>query len=299
MYAYTAHGLEIHSELELPELVPVQPRQPDVVISYGEAPVALSNPQDRGVLYQAQPCRFLLRLEGIANYLVTNGTTITIEPAPASDITELRVFLLGSAFGALLHQRRLVPLHGSAVATPWGAIVFVGDSGMGKSTLAAAFYQQGYRLLSDDVCVVRIESGVPVVYPAYPGLYLWTDMLKQLDADASPRRKRPGLEKYWVPATQRFATNGVPLRAVFELTMTNTEELSLSPYAHGDKLAVLVNHTYRIRFLNGFGLRGEHFLQASLIAHQVPILQVRRPQEPVCLEALVALIESNMRLTVM
>jgi hypothetical protein len=266
-----------------------------VVVRYGDVPVALSDPRERGVLYQAQPGQFLLRLNGIANYLVTDGTTITIEPAPTSDAANVRVFLLGEAFNALLHQRGVLPLHGSAIATPWGAVAFVGHSGHGKSTLAGALYQRGYRLLSDDLCVVRTETGSPMASPAYPALRLWADMLHQLAGNGSCQRVRAGLEKYYLPTGERFATEAVPLVAVYELTTTNTEELSLSRLDNSDKLAVLVTHTHRGRLLDGLGVRGAHFRQASLVAHQVRVSRVRRPQEPVRLDALVALIESDMQ----
>ncbi len=295
MHAYTAYGLEIHAEQPLPELRPIPATHADVLIRYGEVPVALPEPQGRGVLYQAQPGQFLLRLQGIANYLVTQGTTIIIEAAPASNAADVRVFLLGSAFGALLHQRGALALHGSAIETPWGAVAFVGHSGDGKSTLAGAMYQRGYRLLSDDVCVVRTETGLPMVSPAYPTLHLWADMLDQLDGNHSCQRVRAGLEKYRLPTGERFATEAVRLVAVYELTTTNTDELSLSRLDDGDRLAVLVTHTYRSRFLDGLGLRGSHFMQASRVAHEVRVSRVRRPQEPVKLDALVELIESDLQ----
>ena len=37
--------------------------------------------------------------------------------------------------GALLMQRKILPLHGSAIAIDGKAYAFVGDSGAGKSTL--------------------------------------------------------------------------------------------------------------------------------------------------------------------
>ncbi|MCP4397035.1 MAG: hypothetical protein GY801_07015 [bacterium] len=69
---------------------------------------------------------------------------------------------IASELGALLHQRELLPLHGSAIKVNDGVCVFVGLSGNGKSTVAAAFRQRGYQVLADDVCVVSIrEDGLP------------------------------------------------------------------------------------------------------------------------------------------
>ena len=48
---------------------------------------------------------FLLKLDDIARFLVQHGEEILIQPAAESDEDGIRLFLLGSALGALLHQR--------------------------------------------------------------------------------------------------------------------------------------------------------------------------------------------------
>lgn len=47
----------------------------------------------------------------------------------------------------LLYQRGILPLHGSTIETPQGAVMFAGVSGSGKSTLAASFHAHGYAVL--------------------------------------------------------------------------------------------------------------------------------------------------------
>ena len=62
------------------------------------------------------------------------------DPAPGRDLYEsdVRVFLLGSCIGALLHQRGILVLHAGAIHTDKGAVLFTGPWGIGKSTLLAA-----------------------------------------------------------------------------------------------------------------------------------------------------------------
>ncbi|MEG8053162.1 hypothetical protein QP185_07710 [Sphingomonas aerolata] len=61
-------------------------------------------------------------------------------------------YLLGTALGALLHQRALLPLHCNAIVHDGKAFLFCGDSGAGKSTLAAVFEARGYPS-SPTICV--------------------------------------------------------------------------------------------------------------------------------------------------
>ena len=62
--------------------------------------------------------------------------------------------------GAILMQRKILPLHGSAIAIDGKAYAIVGDSGAGKSTLASAFLNKGYQLLSDDVIAVSLSKKI-------------------------------------------------------------------------------------------------------------------------------------------
>ncbi len=187
---YMAYGLRIASELDCPELTPDVSETPDVVIRYGAVPENLPDATAKGVRYQVSPDQFLLKVDHVANYLVSGGREISIERAPESDDDSIRLFLLGSALGALLHQRELLPLHGSAIKVNDGVCVFVGLSGNGKSTVAAAFRQRGYQVLADDVCVVSIrEDGLPLVIPGYPQLKLWADTLKKLEQSTKELRQ--------------------------------------------------------------------------------------------------------------
>ena len=287
MREYTAYGLHIASELPLPELLPSPAIQPDVHIRYGSVPETLDHPVKQNEGCQVQPGQLLLRLDGIANYLISDGDTITIEPASQSREEDIRLFLLGSSFGALLHQRGVLPLHGSAIETQYGAVVFVAPSGVGKSTLAAAFYQRGYRVLSDDICVITMGQGKPMVNPAYPRIHLWADVLDRLE-QALPRLiVQAKLDKYGVPLESQFAMQPLPLYAVYELQVADTPHITLQPLEDMEKFAVLVRHTYRDYYIHPLGLRQHHFNQAVTAAKPIRVSRVTRPQEPFLLQELV------------
>ena len=100
-------------------------------------------------------------------------------------------------------------IHGSAVDTPNGAIVFVGDSGLGKSTLAASFQSTGGNLLSDDCMRLAPRPDATVsCRPTYRSLRLWPDSVCTLMAtaqsepmSATQEKRRVKLPDELTPAT--------------------------------------------------------------------------------------------------
>jgi hypothetical protein len=246
---YTAYGLPILSGLPLPELWPRDMRgAAEVRIRAGEVASELSGCTARSELFEVSPSRLLLRLDGVARYLVTGGDQIVIDPAPDADADSVRLFLLGSVFGALLHQRRLLPLHASAIETPKGVVLFAGLSGTGKSSLAAAFYQRGYRVVADEICAL---DGT-FVRSAAPRLLLWPDTLEELGlwSDAV-RQVRPNLKKYHVPLGGQALGDSLPVHAIYILNITNGPDLRISRLAAIEKLQAVIQYTFRRQFLWG------------------------------------------------
>lgn len=297
---YQAFGLAITSAVDLPELPPGRGTPPDVSVCRGRVPESLPGnlpeyPVVPGVSYQAAPDRFLLKIDRVARYLIRNGAEIVFDPAPDADADLVQLFLTGSAFGALLLQRGLLPLHGSAIATPNGAVLFVGSSGNGKSTLAGAFHQRGYPVLSDDVSAITITEGLPPqVLPAYPRLLLWGDAVARIGVPGAGLRPAHARDdKFQVPVAQGFASEATPLHAIYVLTPTNGTGLKLTPLAGFAKLQSLIDNTYRLQFLAGMGLRDWHFRQIGALAQHTHVARAERPAAAYLLDELVELLEKD------
>lgn len=294
VYYYQAFGLTITSALPCPELLPAEGAA-EVNISFGAVPDSLEGIQQQGVCYQVNSESFLLRLKGIARYLVTAGGRIIIERAPGAQDNEVRLFLLGSAFAALLQQRGLLPLHGCAVEVDGGAAVFLGPSGCGKSTLAGALRQRGYRVLADDVCAISFSpTGNLLVQSAYPQLKLWADAVKFLGQNAEDLpRVRAELEKYLMPLGEGFANKSLPLTLVYELASNNSPDFELTSFQGMDKLTALMRHTYRMQFLAGTVGKKRHFEQCGQAARHCRVSRLVRPRYPFRLEELADLLEKD------
>ncbi len=295
---HRAFGLTIRSCLPLPELLSAAADAPtDVEIEYADVPMELPDALARGVRFHAGKNRLLLIVDGVARYLVEQGRRIAIVRDPAAEDDDVRVFLLASVFGALLHQRQDLVLHGSAVDWNGEAVVFIGLSGVGKSTLAAAFRRKRRAVLTDDLCVVRPDgAGRMVAYPGFPQTKLWLDSLKQLDLSPEGlRRIRTKLEKRAVPLGEDFVSVPLPVKKLYLLRPYNKPELKIEPVVGPTKFAILKNNTYHFGFLAAIEGKAGHFQHALKLAQQTPLAIALRPNGSFQLDDLVATIEDDLR----
>lgn len=286
------YGLSIRSILPLPGCAGSD-ETPDVTIQFGY----VSDTLPGATLIKActQECKgqFLLTLDRVANYLVENGNSITIQPAPGATEDEIRLFLMGSVWSVLLLQRGLLPLHGCGIMTDNGAVVFTGPSGNGKSTLAAAFMDRGFPLIADELCAIRITDQ-PMLLQGFPQVLLWEDALKKLGKDIkglSPAR--PDLLKYIVPVNNTTHHASIPLKRIYILS-TDKDNMSITPPLKGmKKIQALIDSTYHAHHVEGQGVRVDHFKQCSSAASHIEVKGVERPSGPFDIEKLVKLITED------
>jgi hypothetical protein len=208
---------------------------------------------------------------------------------------DILIFLMGSVMGALLHQRNILVLHGSAIAVNGQSVAFCGPSGIGKSTLAAGFHQRGYRFLADDLCAIAIHDGRPAVIPGFPRLKLWADTLKKLDTckdKLKSVRWGVSLEKYFLPVDS-CQHAPVPLQTVFILKSTNTDKLEITPLQGTEKIDPLIENTYRMRLLHGLGGKKVHFKLCTAVAARTGVSQVIRPDKGFLLDELIDLVTTR------
>lgn len=300
-YSYYAHGLLIQSEIELPELPPADPileGGDEVRVEVGETPVFLEGFAFPESPLQITPGKVLFRLKEVANLYIQQGKTITIQPVEGGQVEVYRQYVMGYGLGAILQQRSWLVLHGSSGLTFRGAVVFVGESGAGKSTTAAAFQRRGYPLLTDDLCHVDFDAqGRAQVYPGSVQVKLFADSAGALSQDLHGGLRLPVYEdKYSFPARRPALMEPVPLYAVCELRLGEGQDYDLQAVQERKLFRILLENTYGRRILRFGGDRPLHFEQIARVASQARGWRIARPGGNFRLDELMEALESALEI---
>ncbi len=276
-FAYELFGLHVRSDIALPELFPADSAsEADVVIKMDRLPVIEAEIADS---FAVTPLGAILNVPDAARYLIRNGNEIIVEPRPEGSQRHLRLYLLGSAFGAILHQRNLLPLHANSIEIGGRAVAFLGHSGAGKSTMAAWFHDRGFEVLADDVCVVTFDGARPVAQPGIPRLRMWRDALEASGRSAEAYELSfDDADKYNVPTRSRDSVRPVELGAVYLLNVADAETTRpfIEPLRGVGALDALVANTYRGGYVRMLGGTQAHLASCMALMRSVPIFAVHR-----------------------
>lgn len=238
-----------------------------------DLPEDLAGGEAVGQYVQAKPGQLLFEVPGICRCFVRDGMHIELAPVPDADLGAVKLFLNGSARGALIHQRGELPLHAATLVPPGseGALAICGGSGAGKSTLATELSRRGWLLVADDTTRVTWGETHAVAWPSRDTIKLWRDACDANDMNvASLERVMSTIDKYYcrVPALDR----SVKLAAVSELVVDGQDpQAALSP---AEKLSLLTRHTYRQAYIRPLGRTADYVRLVSQVANACRITQI-------------------------
>jgi len=162
---------------------------------------------------------YWLRFPHIADFQIIPATSkIISHHLPDIPDNTIRHLLLDQVIPRLLSHQGQQIMHASCVRIGESAIAFAGESGWGKSTIAAFFHSHSYTLLTDDCLLLKQDGSRVLGIPNYQGARLFQDSLSLLSSerDAVPVAHY-GTKKRLV-MTDRFGTAPpIPVSAVFIL----------------------------------------------------------------------------------
>jgi hypothetical protein len=206
---------------------------------------------------------------------VRAGKTIEVSPWAEGDPALVRLFVLGSAWGALLHQRGHLPLHAAVIAGNDGAYALCGGQGAGKSSALSWFLARGYELLSDDLTRLDVvRDAPPTVWPSVARVKLTRAALAHRGWTASGLASEP-LKKLVLPWPS-VSAGAQPLRALVVLRWGRFRLCKLSGLAAAQ--GVIEAATYRRQLHASPAELARHGRNVLDIVRQVPVLELTRPK---------------------
>lgn len=295
-FLYFVHGFTLESEIECPELSPASGGTHDVQVRYGSLdhlPVDARHPW-RGICLDTM--HMLLNIKDVGRFSIRDGREIIVDPTPNVEIKMLRLFLVGTALGCVVHQRGLLPLHANAFIHNGEAVLVLARSGVGKSTLAAAMKVRGYKILADDVCAVKVMPGKsPEVYPGVPQIKLRKDAAMHLGEDVDTlQRIARNEEKYALPVPELYCAKPVKVKALYLLNIWDGNTLEVADMARIDKISELRNNTYRKGMVAKLGIESENLRACAALAQSTDMRRIYRPKDAFLLNELTDLLEKDL-----
>lgn len=230
--------------------------------------------------WQPRPDGWSLRFEnaqlGVCDFRCSEPDRLLAITTSESD-ADLVAPTTGPALAALLHRRGDPVWHGTALARDGRAILIVGASGGGKSTLSACLCAEGWALLSEDMSVcgpnlellaglsaLRVSAASAEVVGLSPGT-----LAPVMSAEFSDG-------KFWVPASLLRGggcTESQPLAAVHILGPRATGPTRRRQIPRALAAAALMEHRFGSDWFGGSPALA--FQTAVRVAHAVPVFDMQ------------------------
>ena len=277
MYKYQAFGFIIESPYPVIQ-VETAPNDtvPDIIVQKSDL-TDLSSMQDDEYKVTKEAICFNYPRAGL--FRITNGSLIEIKRCKDCTDEIFSVYLMGSCMGAIFHQKNLLPIHGSCVTDGKHSIIISGHSGTGKSTLASEFLRNGWKLVTDDVSLIKNISETPAVQSSYPSQKLWQDSLSLYESEnrlSQPLYQMENREKFGVAIKDSFHKGTVPLTLFVQLYVADSET-AVTTIDGFNRVDRLVHNTYRKYFICPDN-RNRFFQDCVTLSQKIQMIQAIRQE---------------------
>lgn len=225
---------------------------------------------------------FFMRVDHVGQFYAARGNEVEYAPEKNTTKEAIELYLNGSVYGAILHQRNILPIHGSSFIFKNRGVMVCGPSGAGKSSLTTSFCLAGSEFLTDDVTplVFPDENKTPHILPFSDRIKLWDDSLEQLALENSTLPPiSPGEKKYYYTLKKKKVAP-YPLHAIFMIEPGNSGRAGFEPLPRTRIIPALRDEIYRLEFLTVLPrAESEYFQQLVSVSRFVKAVRVSRPDE--------------------
>jgi hypothetical protein len=216
------------------------------------------------------PSGYLLRIHGFADFSLDTGRAeLTCTPEEGCPLEILEQLFIDQVFPRILHVSGRFSFHASSVALAEGGVIaFLGNAGLGKSTLASSLACTPLAtLFSDDCLALTPTASIVLAHPSYPSSRLWPPSAEALFRDrgelpfASPRTSKRRIALPAERAPQRLCR--------LYLLEPGAGPPTITRLRRRDAIAALLPHLYRLDFEDRARLTEEMSVLTQVVTHAV------------------------------
>lgn len=279
MFSYYAYGLGIQSELEISEFVSIPAGSDVTIVVDRDASISDHLPEEAieqswAMHLTRETAIVYVRDTGV--FLIENGNKIVLIPAPEASAKVIRFYIVGTVMAILLYQRKFLVLHGSVINIDGEAVIFLGNSGDGKSSTAAALHAAGYQLVNDDVAPIVVGDRPALLQPGFPQIKLSPETAETLGYDfASLPLIHPQESKRGYRPQHNFSRSPLKIKRIYVLAYG--DEFASTPISASLATMELSRHSRPTTLYQ----RGDalHFFQCADLVKEQTIYRLQRPKD--------------------
>lgn len=239
----------------------------------GECVTSIQTMDDCHVVHFAGSVDFYLYSNRIIAHLLDPAHRYMVE-----------ILLLGEIFSLWLELRGIRTIHASAAVIDNNAIAFLSKNKGGKSSLAAAFTQRGYQILTDDVLPVENRQNLFRVHPGYPAMRMWPDQaehffgqyqdLEIVHPGYSKRRLLVGPHGFGT-----FCSEEKPLKVSYvPQRMSSDSDITIEPISKKIAFFELIQNSFTVGIVEALGLQPQRMNFFTRMVTQVPMRRLKYPE---------------------
>ena len=274
------YGLKVSSNLALPDTA--ADTFAEVSLNCSSQPLSLTNIIASQHQWQTDGHCLLGQIPDLRQVLINPTAGIDVTPCPGVAPEHLLTLALGTGLATSLCLSPWLPLHGTAISTGRGALLFLGGSGSGKSTLALTAASAGWRVLTDDVISLHRQQaqGPLLVYPSHRRFKTEVHTAATLGfATVTESTTAPGVAKYpCYIKTDSFSHSAEPVAAIYILQKRDAtigQRCLQLPAMYG--VQALSKQCYRPGLIRFLQKRQQLFRQNTLLSAQAHFYQLWLP----------------------
>jgi hypothetical protein len=284
---YFAFGLSIDSDIKLPlsgrDVVSAGPGT-DVTVTLGAvdrdtlslAPLPKLDDED-WVQYAWGEDRVVLEFTGLTVEVRLDRPVIRVDNVGAHADEHVSHVVLDHVIPRWSALQGDLVLHGGSMVAPLGgAVVVVGDTGQGKSSMVTGLSFEGWRLLGDDGCRIVSDDDGWLAVPSYAGVRLLGDSRRALVPRAPSEPLTEGADKHRVILPGPTSDTPARLRLIVELG-DHTPDIRTQSMTLSEATAMLTRHSFHLAKTQA-GIAQQAFETSSAVAASVRCLRLDYPR---------------------